>query len=149
MARILSPARGKNVRIIGVHYTLPGSRLPALFWRGADGMIPVGACGRIAADDWGGTIMAKVLIVYHSLSGNTRAAAEAVLEQEFPDHPQGFAHDAPGHARAEIVAVVEAVDGLNHVFLRKAGIFKVRKLVASDIRDGFAGEEAFARALVV
>ena len=53
--------------------------------------------------------------------------------------PQRVANDAPGDLRPEIVAVVEAVDGLDHVFLRKAGIFEVRKLVAAIIGDGFAG----------
>jgi flavorubredoxin len=43
-------------------------------------MISDGAFGQIVGDDPGRTIMAKVLIVYHSLSGNTRAAADAVAE---------------------------------------------------------------------
>ena len=65
------------------------------------------------------------------------------------DVPQRVAHDAPRHARAEIVAVVESVHGIHHVFLAQAGILQVRQLVAAGVGDRLTGKKTFAHALIV
>src|SRR5271154_6782135 len=58
--------------------------------------------------------------------------------------PERVANDAPRNSRPEVVAVVEPVHCVNHVFLGKAGILQVRKLMAAFVRDGLTRQETFA-----
>src|SRR5271155_2290388 len=57
--------------------------------------------------------------------------------------PQRFTHDAPHHARPEVILIVKTVHPAHHLGLREMRVLNMRQLVAAGIRQRFHLQEAF------